>query len=79
MLNDTFRVTIWLNVRENWSASFPATSEGFGTAFRRARVMVAKFGGSVDVFESEWPDMGNEAGLSVSVGGGCLASVQWGA
>jgi hypothetical protein len=76
---DTFRVSVFVDVRNNWSASFPATPAGFGRAFNRARAMVAKFGGDIDVFVSEWPDMGSEAGTAVSVGGGCLASVQWGA
>lgn len=76
---DTFRACVFLDVRNNWSASFPATPAGYGLAFIRARAMVAKFGGDSDVFVSEWPDMGCEAGTAVSVGGGCLVSVQWGA
>jgi hypothetical protein len=77
--SDTFRASVWCDVRNNWSASFPATPDGYGMAFRRGRAMVAKFGGSVAAFESGWPDLGNAAGTALSLGGGCFASVQWGA
>jgi hypothetical protein len=74
---DTFRASVFLDVRQNWSASFPATPDGYGLAFRRSRLMVAKFGGDITAFENEWPDLGNFAGTAAAVGGGVLASVQW--
>jgi len=75
--NSTFRAIVHKDIRNNWSAVFPATPDGYGRAFRRARSAVAKFGGSIAEFETAWPDLGCKAGTAVWLGQGVFASVQW--
>jgi hypothetical protein len=62
------RVTVWRDIRANWSQVYPGTPEGYGRAYQRARQLVKKFGGDVEVFDSRWPDAGSQYDTAIPVG-----------
>ena len=67
-VSETFRVTVWRDVRVNWSREYPATEEGFGRAHKRARQLVERYGGSVAQFDTQWPDAGSYTPTALVVG-----------
>ena len=73
----SFVLTVWKNVIENYTDTYPSTEDGYGRAYWKARECAAGFGADLSRFADVWPDLGSLHPVATRIGGGVSISVRY--